>query len=87
MHRHTVSEGVSPTPLNRYLTRAFPSLPGWLIRETLKKKDVRINGIKSGAEGQCACMRESMVSAPMFARSLSTGMPAGFSTTSRPSSS
>ena len=50
MHRHTVSEGVSPTPLNRYLTRAFPSLPGWLIRETLKKKDVRINGIKSGAD-------------------------------------
>ena len=50
MHRHTVSDGVSPTPLNRYLTRAFPSLPGWLIRETLKKKDVRINGIKSGAD-------------------------------------
>ncbi len=50
MHRHTISEGVSPTPLNRYLTRAFPSLPGWLIRETLKKKDVRINGVKSGAD-------------------------------------
>ena len=50
MHRHTVSEGVSPTPLPRYLIRAFPSLPGWLIRETLKKKDVRINGIKSGAD-------------------------------------
>ena len=50
MHRHTVSQGVSPTPLNRYLTRAFPSLPGWLIRETLKKKDVRINGVKSGAD-------------------------------------
>jgi len=50
MHRHTVSPGVSPTPLNRYLTRAFPRLPGWLIRETLKKKDVRINGVKSGAD-------------------------------------
>ena len=50
MHRHTVSNGVSPTPLTRYLTRAFPSLPGWLIRETLKKKDVRINGVKSGAD-------------------------------------
>lgn len=50
MHRHTVPENVAPTPLNRYLTRAFPRLPGWLIRDTLKKKDVRINGIKSGAD-------------------------------------
>lgn len=50
MHRHTVPPGVSPTPLNRYLARAFPTLPGWLIRETLKKKDVRINGAKSGAD-------------------------------------
>lgn len=50
MHRHTVPEGVQPTPLNRYLTRAFPRLPGWLIRDTLKKKDVRIDGVKSGAD-------------------------------------
>ena len=50
MHRHIVPEGVQPIPLNRYLTRAFPTLPGWLIRETLKKKDVRIGGVKSGAD-------------------------------------
>lgn len=50
MQRHTVPAGVAPTPINRYLTRAFPALPGWLIRDTLKKKDVRINGIKSGAD-------------------------------------
>lgn len=50
MHRHTVPAGVSPMPVNRYLARAFPSLPGWLIRDTLKKKDVRINGVKSGAD-------------------------------------
>lgn len=50
MHRHTVPAGVSPTPLSRYLTRAFPRLPGWLIRETLKKKDVRVNGAKSGPD-------------------------------------
>lgn len=54
MHRHTVPSGVAPTPLNRYLARAFPSLPGWLIRETLKKKDVRIDGVKSGAD---ACVQ------------------------------
>ncbi len=50
MHRHTVPDGVSPTPLQKYLTRAFPTLPAWLIRETLKKKDVRINGTKSGTD-------------------------------------
>lgn len=48
MRLHTVPDNVSPTPLNRYLSRAFPALPGWLIRDTLKKKDVRINGVKSG---------------------------------------
>ncbi len=50
MRRHTIPQGVSPTPVSRYLTRAFPRLPGWLIRDTLKKKDVRINGRKSGAD-------------------------------------
>lgn len=55
MYRHIVPEGVQNTPLNRYLTRAFPCLPGWLIRETLKKKDVRIDGIRSGADASvCA---------------------------------
>lgn len=54
MRRHTVPAGVAPTPLSRYLSRAFPALPGWLIRETLKKKDVRINGVKSGAEARVA---------------------------------
>ena len=50
MHRHIVPEGVQPMPLSRYLARAFPRLPGWLIRETLKKKDVRIDGVKSGPD-------------------------------------
>lgn len=50
MHRHTVPAGVAATPISRYLSRAFPSLPGWLIRDTLKKKDVRINGIKCGPD-------------------------------------
>ncbi len=51
MRLHTVPQGVSQTPLKTYLTRAFPTWPGWLLRETLKKKDVRINGKRSGAEG------------------------------------
>ncbi len=50
MHQHTVPVGVNATPISKYLTRAFPALPGWLIRDVLKKKDVRINGKKSGAD-------------------------------------
>ena len=50
MRRHIVPEGVAPMPLSRYLSRACPTLPGWLIRDTLKKKDVRINGVKSGPD-------------------------------------
>ena len=50
MRQHTVPAGVPETGLKSYLTRAFPAWPSWLIRETLKKKDVRVNGIKSGAE-------------------------------------
>lgn len=50
MRRHTVPEGVLNVPLKNYLSRAFPAWPGWLLRETLKKKDVRINDRRSGAE-------------------------------------
>ena len=50
MHRHIVPQGVSETPLRQYLARAFPALPGWLARETLKRKDVRVNGARSGAD-------------------------------------
>lgn len=50
MRQHTVPAGVPETSLKSYLTRAFPAWPSWLIRETLKKKDVRVNGAKSGAE-------------------------------------
>ena len=50
MHRHVVPAGVPATPLKQYLSRAFPALPGWLVRETLKRKDVRVNGVRSGAD-------------------------------------
>lgn len=50
MRQHTVSEGIAEMPLKIYLSRAFPAWPGWLLRETLKKKDVRINNRRSGAE-------------------------------------
>ena len=50
MRQHIVPQSVPETSIRAYLTRAFPTWPAWLIRETLKKKDVRVNGAKSGAE-------------------------------------
>ena len=50
MHTHIVPAGISPTPLRQYLSRAFPAMPGWLLRETLKRKDVRVNGVRSSGD-------------------------------------
>ena len=50
MTGHTVPGGVPAMPLERYLRRAWPMMPGRVIRETLKKKDVRVNGARCGTE-------------------------------------
>ncbi|MBR3502918.1 MAG: RluA family pseudouridine synthase [Clostridia bacterium] len=50
MNTHIVHEGIAPTPLRQYLARAFPAMPGWLLRDTLKKKDVRVNGVRSSGD-------------------------------------
>ena len=50
MTGHTVPGGVPAMPLERYLRRAWPMLPGRVVREALKKKDVRVNGARCGAE-------------------------------------
>ena len=50
MKIHTVPEGVSRQPLNKYLLRAWPMLPGWVVRDAMKNRSVRINGIKCGAD-------------------------------------
>ena len=47
MIRHEVPAGVKSEELSRYLLRAWPLLPGHVLRELMKKKDVRINGTKS----------------------------------------
>ena len=47
MIAHTVPEGVRPLPLEKYLRRAWPMLPGHVIRDALKKRDVRLNGAKA----------------------------------------
>lgn len=48
MIRHTVPQKLRQEELSRYIRRAWPLLPGHVLRELLKKKDVRINGVKSG---------------------------------------
>ena len=48
MIRHQVPANLKPEELSRYLKRAWPLLPGHVLRDLLKKKDVRIGGVKSG---------------------------------------
>ncbi|MEG2387709.1 MAG: RluA family pseudouridine synthase [Clostridia bacterium] len=48
MTTHKIPDGVQAISLARYLARAWPMLPGWLARDTLKKKDVRVNGVRAG---------------------------------------
>lgn len=50
MREHLVEDGVRDTPVFAYLRRAFPLLPAFALREALKKRDVRVNGARSGAE-------------------------------------
>ncbi len=50
MTGHNVPAGVPAMPLERYLKRAWPLLPGRILREALKKKDVRVNGVRSGGD-------------------------------------
>ncbi len=50
MRTYTVPDNVGRLPLKTYLSRSFPAMPDYVVKELLKKKDVRINGVKSGSE-------------------------------------
>ena len=50
MTSHVIPAGVPAMPLEKYLKRAWPMLPGGVLRVALKKKDVRVNGVRSGAD-------------------------------------
>lgn len=52
MRVHQIPDGVQPVGLARYLARAWPTLTGHVIRDALKRRDVRINGVKSGADAR-----------------------------------
>ena len=48
MTNHCVPDGLAPTPLEKYLRRAWPVTPGHVFRDALKKRDVRVNGARAG---------------------------------------
>ena len=50
MRLHTVPAGVGPMQLEKYLRRAWPLMPGRVLRDALKKRDVKLNGARVGAE-------------------------------------
>lgn len=50
MRKHLVPERVPAMPLSAYLRRAFPRIPASLLKETMKKRDVRVNGVKSDGQ-------------------------------------
>lgn len=52
MTTHTVPAGVGEMPLERYLRRAWPLVPGRVFRDALKKRDVRVNGARSGGDAK-----------------------------------
>ena len=52
MIRHTIPENVPPLALEKYLRRAWPMLPGHALRDMLKKRGARVNGVR--ADGKTA---------------------------------
>ena len=50
MRLHTVPSGVGPMPLEKYLRRAWPLMPGRVLRDALKKRDVKLFGARVGAD-------------------------------------
>ena len=51
---HVIPDGVPPMPLERYLKRAWPLLPGRVLRDVMKRRDVRVNGTKRDGQAQVA---------------------------------
>lgn len=47
MIEHIIPDAVPAMALEKYLRRAWPLMPGHILRDICKKKDVRVNGIKS----------------------------------------
>lgn len=89
MRKHRIPDDVPSMPLSAYLRRAFPRVPASLLKETLKKRDVRVNGVKSdgsatvsGGDEVTVYLDEKYLSAPLRVlyedeRMLAVEKPAG----------
>ena len=49
MIQHVVPDSVPAMPLERYLRRAWPMLPAHALRDLLKRRDVKRDGVRLGA--------------------------------------
>ncbi|MBQ6373971.1 MAG: hypothetical protein IJJ45_05720, partial [Clostridia bacterium] len=47
MTEHIIPRAVPPMPLERYLRRAWPMLPGHVLRALIRRRDVRVNGART----------------------------------------
>lgn len=47
MIEHRIPEGVCVMPLEKYLRRAWPMLPGHVLRQALKRRDVKVNSVRA----------------------------------------
>ncbi len=52
MIRHEIPAELPREELFRYLRRAWPLLPGHVLRDLLKGRNVRVNGVRTGRDGQ-----------------------------------
>ena len=48
MIRHEIPPAAPEQELSRYLRRAWPLLPGHVLKDLMKRRDVRVNGARSG---------------------------------------
>lgn len=47
---HVIPASVPEMSLSRYITRAWPLLPSWVLREAFKRRDIRVNGQRRSAD-------------------------------------
>ena len=50
MIQHVIPAGVAPMAVEKYIRRAWPMIPGHAVRDLFKKKDVKLDGVRLGAE-------------------------------------
>jgi len=50
MIEHRIPDSVREIPLSKYIARAWPLLPKWALRDAFKKRDIKVNGARQGAD-------------------------------------